>query len=94
MRFETERKLMTAGLVIRRILCFGLALLLVAGSVGIMFHAFQIKDLGLGGVSLGILGMAAYLYHLGRYGQRHLGKIFRLDEKEHEEQKRKYGWRW
>ena len=94
MKSESVKKLMTAGLVIRRVLCFGLAALLVLGSAGVMFSAIRTRDVGLGGLSLGVLGMAAYLYHLGRYGQRHLVKDFCRDEKEHEEQKQKYGWRW
>lgn len=94
MNFGAEKKLASIGLMVLRVLCFGGALGLVIVSFIVLVGAFQTKNIGLVGVALGLLGLAVYAYHLGRYGQRHLGKDLQRDEREHEEKRRRYGWRW
>jgi hypothetical protein len=87
-----ERTLAGGWLVFRRIVCFGAAFLVVAGMALVAFAAPITAGVVLGLVIAG--GFAAFFIWVGLYGQGKQRFLLSDDVRLHEENKRRYRWRW
>lgn len=91
----TERLTALAWLIIRRIVCFGMALLCVAAAALVTYDMYRssISAAAIVGVVLA-LSFSFILVHWGMYGSGHRRYDVRDDKPVHELRKKRYGWRW
>ncbi|WP_139074407.1 hypothetical protein [Xanthomonas bromi] len=92
---RVERGLAMLWLVIRRLLCFSVALSFWGGAVYMGYLVLtRAASPSLLWWSAGLLPFGYILLHLGLYGAGHKRYDWNEDKKVHAERKRRYGWRW
>lgn len=90
-----ERLFAGIWLVMRRVLCFGMAFCFWGGSCALIYQ-IAIKATPLSSLLwLGFLVPLGYLFvHWGLYGRGYKKHDFTDDRRAHEARKKRYGWRW
>ncbi|WP_349656405.1 hypothetical protein [Xanthomonas sp. 10-10] len=90
-----ERFFAGLWLLIRRVLCFGMALAFWGGS-GYVVYQVASRSVPVSSLFwLGLLLPIGYLFvHWGIYGRGYRQYDFLDDKPVHEERKKRYGWRW
>ncbi|WP_153066902.1 hypothetical protein [Xanthomonas arboricola] len=92
---KVERGLAMLWLVIRRLLCFSMALLFWGGAAYMGYLVLtRAASPSLLWWSAGLLPFGYIFLHLGLYGAGYKRYDWNEDKSVHAEHKRRYGWRW
>lgn len=84
----------TTWLGVRRLVMFGLCLLLALGALRNVYLAVALQDLRY--ACYAVLGtvLALVAYYVGRYGRLRRGSTAAEDKQAHSRRMKKYGWHW
>jgi Na+/H+-dicarboxylate symporter len=92
---RTERTAALIWLVLRRLVCFGAALPLLALAGLLVFYMYRTSISAMGIVGLLLTSAAAFiLIYYGLYGSGDRRFDLAEDKPTHELRKKRYGWRW